>query len=81
MDYQQFKLLWKYKDAILSGYNSADGTITDTTTDPVITRDPNNYLVPRIDQSTIAQTLAIIVAVIAIIILLPMAIKTVKSYV
>lgn len=61
------------------GYNSADGTTTDTSTDTVITRDPNNYLVPKINGLTVTNTITIAVGVLAIIILLPMAIKQFKS--
>jgi len=65
---------------MILGYNSADGTTTDNTTDPVITRNPNDYLLPKINGFSLLNTMSIIIAALAIIILLPLAIKTVKSY-
>lgn len=81
MRYSHFKYLYKNRNYVFSGgYNSADGTTTDASTDPVITRDPNNYLVPRVNAITVSHTLLIAVGILAVIILLPMAIKTLKQY-
>jgi hypothetical protein len=80
MHYSQLKLLQRNRDAVFGKYNSADGTTNDTSTDPVITRDPNNYLVPKVNGFTIVNTLTIVVAVLAVVILFPMAIKAIKQY-
>lgn len=81
MEYKLLRTLFKNRNAVFSGFNSADGTTNDTSTDAVITRNPNDYLVPKINGFTVINTLTIAIAIIAIIILLPMAIKTAKSYV
>jgi hypothetical protein len=80
MDYKTLRALYKNRNAVFNGFNSADGTGTDTSTDAVITRDPNNYLAPKINGFTVYNTTAIIVALLSIAILLPMAIKSVKSF-
>lgn len=81
MRYHQLRRLYNTRDTILvGGHNSADGTGNDSTIDAVITRDPNNYLVPKINGFTLINTLHIAIAVLAVIILLPMAIKSIKSY-
>lgn len=80
MYYNQLRLILRNRDAVFSRYNSADGTTNDTSTDPVITRDPNNYLVPKINGFTLANTLTIIVGVLAVVILFPMALKAIKQY-
>jgi len=64
---------------VFNGYNSADGTTQDATTDAVITRDPNNYLAPKINGFTVINTLMIAVGILGVIILLPMALKQLKS--
>lgn len=69
------------KNAVFVGYNSADGTTTDNTTDATITRDPNNYLVPKVNALTAVNALHIVIGVLAVVILLPMAIKTIKSFI
>jgi hypothetical protein len=82
MHYTQLKILLGNKDAIFRGYNSADGTTNDISTDAVITKDPNNYLVPTVTTSyNTVKTIAAIVGILAIIILLPAAIKTVKQFI
>lgn len=81
MHYSQLKVLWRNRDNVFRRYNSADGTTNDTTTDAVITRNPNDYLVPKINGFTVTNSLTIIVAVLAVIILLPMAIKNVKQFI
>lgn len=79
MDYRTFKELWYNRDSVFNGYNGADGVTTDGSTDAVITRDPNNYLAPKINGFTAINTVIIVVGILAAIILLPMAIKTIKS--
>lgn len=79
MDYQTLRNLFKNRNMVFNGFNSADGTMNDSTTDAVITRDPNNYLVPKINGMTMVNTVTIVVGVLAVIILLPMAIKQIKS--
>lgn len=81
MDYVTLRRMWKHRNSILMEHNGADGTSNDTSTDPVITRDPNNYLLPNVNSVSLMHGLTIAVAIMAVIILLPMAIKTVKSYV
>jgi hypothetical protein len=79
MHYTQLKVLWHNRDGIFGRYNAADGTTNDTSTDPVITRNPNDYLVPKINGFTVSNSLTIVVAILAVIILLPMAIRTIKN--
>jgi len=67
------------KDAFLIGYNGADGTTTDNTSDPVITRNPNDFLVPKINSLTVVNALHITIGILAVIILLPIALRTIKS--
>lgn len=81
MDYLKFRRAWNHRNAIFSGHNGADGTNNDASTDPVITRDPNNYLLPKVSSISLIHGLTIGIAILAIVILLPMAIKTIKSYV
>jgi hypothetical protein len=79
MDYQQLRTLFKNRNMVFNGYNSADGTTNDSTTDAVITRDPNNFLVPKINGMTAVNTITVVVGILAFIILLPLAIKQIKS--
>lgn len=80
MRYQELNGLYRNRDMIL-GYNSADGTTTDASTDAVITRNPNDYLLPKINGFSLLNTMSIIIAVLAIVILLPLAVNTVKKYI
>jgi hypothetical protein len=79
MDYKTLRFWWKHKHAVFTGHNGADGTTSDNSTDPVITRDPNNYLVPRIDGNSVYRISITIAAILAVIVLAPMALKTLKS--
>jgi hypothetical protein len=79
MEYQNFKRLYQNRDKVFNAYNSADGTMNDTSTDAVITRDPNDYLVPKINGMTLVNTVTIVVGILAVIILLPLALKNIKS--
>lgn len=78
MTYDHFKHMFRNKDRYLIGFNNAIGG-SDQTTDPVITRDPNNYLVPRIDGVQIMHIAITIAAILLIIILVPKALATIKS--
>lgn len=79
LSYRQLNFMWRNRDMIFNGYNSADGTASDNTTDPVITRNPNDYVLPRITSMNVAHGLLITVGVLAVIILIPMAVKTLKQ--
>lgn len=81
MRYQELRQLYRNRDNVFNGYNSADGTTTDASTDAVITRNPNDFLVPKINSLTVVNALHITIGVLAVIILLPLAIKTVKSFI
>lgn len=79
MDYQTLKMLLRNKDKFLLQYNAADGTGADKTTDPNITRDPNNYLVARADWAKqLLIYAALVVAVLAVVIMLPKAAQSFK---
>lgn len=79
MDYITLRKIWKNRDAFFSEHNGADGTSQDNSTDAVITRDPNNYILPRVGSITLIHGLTIAIGVLAVIILLPIAIKTIKQ--
>lgn len=81
MRYQQLRKLYNNRNAVFSGYNSADGTTNDSSTDSTIRRDPNDYLVPKINGFTVANGLQIAAMFLAIIVLTPMAIKTLKQFI
>lgn len=81
MDYVALRKAWFKRDSYLSEHNGADGTSSDNSTDPIITRNPNDYVLPKIGSITLIHSLTVAIGVLAVIILLPMAIKQVKSYV
>lgn len=79
MDYKTLRVWFMHKDAVFNGFNGADGTTTDNSTDPIITRNPNDFLVPRIDGSQLFRIAVTIAAISAAVILVPIAIKTLKN--
>ena len=79
MEYQKIYYLIHNRNKVFNGYNSADGTTQDNTTDAVVTRNPNDFLVPKINGFTIMNTVIIAAGILGIIILLPMALKQIKS--
>lgn len=62
-------------------FNGADATGVDTSTDSsAVEINPDDYLTPRIDTiHQIQQYLILIVLVLSIVVLVPMAIKNLKS--
>lgn len=81
LKYRTFRKAMRHRNIVFSpGWNGADGTTNDTSTDPVITRDPNNYILPRITSMNITHGLMITIGILAVIILLPIAIKTIKNF-
>jgi len=63
--YRIYKIIMNNKKRIFL-YDSAVGDGTDSTTDENITKDPNNYLAPRIDRIPIIQYLIIIALIMGI---------------
>lgn len=59
MTYRQFKIIMNYRPA----YDSAIGTGVDNSIDPVITKDPNQYLADRVDRISITDLLIITVLI------------------
>lgn len=80
MDYLKICWLTHNRNRVFNGYNSADGTSQDNSTDVVITRNPNDYLSPKVNGFTVMNTVIIVAGILGVIILLPLALKTVKSF-
>jgi hypothetical protein len=61
-------------------YDSATGSGTDTSTDPFPTKDPNDYLAPRIDKMPLINVLIIVALILGIAFLYIQVVKQAKTF-
>lgn len=63
MTYRLLKIILNSRPS----YDNADGLGVDATTDTTITRDPNDYLSPRIDKFSLLEFLGVVVLILIVV--------------
>lgn len=67
MTYKTLQIMTRNRNRFLFPFNAADGTQSDNSTDTGITRDPNDYLVPRADGNGLIGFILLLAAVMSIV--------------